>query len=96
MKIYIDKDFKCYSSNHDESLREYEVHQFDGKCNAFIEGYRYIPSGESWKRSDGFRFKGEMIAPWKDYIELDEVQREYEREKLAVYEECLKVMGVKL
>lgn len=92
MKIYIDKDFKCYSSNHDESLREYEVPQFDGKCDTYIEGYRYIPSGESWERSDGFTFKGEMIAPWKDYIELDEVQREYEREKLADAENALAIL----
>ena len=86
MRIYIDNDFKCYTSDYDGSLREFETPLFDGKCNTFIEGYRYIPSGESWERSDGVVFTGEMIAPLKGYGELDDAQRKYEREKLAEYE----------
>lgn len=53
---------------------------FDGKCDAFIEGYRFVPAGASWTREDGVVFTGEMIAPWKPYSELDAAQREYERE----------------
>ena len=32
---------------------------------------------------DGVVFPGEMVAPWKDWRQLDEAQREYEREQLA-------------
>jgi hypothetical protein len=34
-------------------------------------------------REDGVVFSSEMIAPWKPYSELDEAQREYERQQLA-------------
>lgn len=89
MKIYIDSDFKCHVTNPDGVFREVEVDVFDGKCQTFIEGYRYIPFGESWTRSDGVVFHGEMIAPWKPYSELDSAQREYERALLAEYESAL-------
>lgn len=82
MKIYIDSDFKCHISD-DGTMTEVETDFFNGKCQTFIEGYRFIPSGESWTRSDGVVFHGEMISPWKDYDELDAAQREYERELLA-------------
>ena len=65
---------------------------FDGKCDAFIEGYRFIPAGETWVRSDGVEFQGAMIAPWKDYGELDEAQRAYERELLADAETALAIL----
>ena len=83
--IYIDSEFKCHISN-DGTLTAIENNFFNGKCQTFIEGYRFIPAGESWTRSDGVVFTGEMIAPWKNYNELDIVQREYEREKLIKLE----------
>ena len=92
MKIYIDSDFKCHTSNADGTFREVETDFFDGKCAAFIEGYRFVPFGESWERSDGVVFRGEMICPWKDYAELDKAQREYERQKLADAENALAIM----
>ena len=70
MKIYIDNKCKCYAAAVD-GLREFDVSFFDGKCDTFIEGYRFIPDGESWIRPDGEVFVGEMISPWKDYAELD-------------------------
>ena len=91
--IYIDSNFKCHSSN-DGTMVEIQTDFFDGKCDAFVEGYRFVPVGESWTRSDGVVFQGEMIAPWKDYAELDAVQREYERRLIAEYEAALKVVGV--
>ena len=81
-KIYIDSDFKCHVTN-DGTMREVETDAFDGMCDSYIEGCRFVPAGESWTRSDGMVFHGEMIAPWKDYAELDNAQREYERELLA-------------
>ena len=80
--IFIDTEFKCHTTNPDGTFREVETDSFDGKCQTFIEGYRFIPSGESWTRSDGVVFQGEMVSPWKDYNELDIAQRKYERQKL--------------
>ena len=92
MKLYIDTEFHCHTTNQDSNFREIETDFFEGKCEAFIEGYRYVPSGESWTRSDGVVFTGEMIAPWKDYAELDAAQREYERQMIAEYEAELSEM----
>lgn len=66
-----------------------ETDVFDGKCNAYIEGYRFVPAGETWTRDDGVFFSGEMIAPWKPWNELDAAQREYERQQIAQYESAL-------
>ncbi len=93
MKIFVDSDFKCHI-NDDGTMTAVETDFFDGKCTTLVEGYRLIPSGKSWTRSDGVVFTGEMIAPWKDYAELDSAQREYEKQLLAKYAEALKVVGV--
>lgn len=78
--IYIDSDFKCHVTD-DGTMVAIETDFFDGKCDAFIEGYRYIPEGESWTREDGTVFQGEMISPWKPYAELIAAQAEYERNR---------------
>lgn len=83
MKIYIDSDYKCHTRNPEGTYREFEVKFFNMKCQEYIEGYLYIPQDEQWIRSDGVVFQGEMIAPWKDYGELDAAQREYERQLMA-------------
>lgn len=81
--IYVDADYKCHTSNPDGLYAAVETDFFYGKCAAYIEGYRFVPAGAEWTRSDGVTFSGEMIAPWKDWRELDNAQRAYEREKLA-------------
>ena len=83
--VYLDSDFKCHAAN-DGTLTAAETNLFDGKCDAFIEGYRFVPAGMSWVREDGEVFHGEMASPWKNYDELEEAQREYEQELLAEYE----------
>ena len=85
MKIFIDSDYKCHVAPADD-LNAVETDAFDGKCDAYIEGYRYIPDGETWTRPDGAVFHGEMIAPWRDWRDLDEAQRAYERERYAAME----------
>lgn len=70
MTIYIDTDYKCHVSTA-EGLTAVETDAFDGKCPAYIEGYRYVPSGSTWTREDGVEFQGEMISPWKPWNELD-------------------------
>lgn len=101
MTIYIDTDFKCHTSDPDGTLTAVETDFFDGKRQAYIEGYRFIPAGESWTRQDGEVFYGEMVAPWKDWNELAEAQREYEREQydamaeeLADAKAALEMLGV--
>ena len=83
--IYIDSDFKCYTSD-DGTMTAVETDFFDGKCDAFVMGYCFVPAGESWTRSDGEVFIGEMISPWKDYAELDGAQKNYERRLLIEYQ----------
>lgn len=76
MKVYIDSEFKCHVSP-GEGLTEVEASFFDNKCNEFVEGYRFVPSGSVWTREDGIEFAGEMISPWKDYNELAMAQLTY-------------------
>ena len=80
MTIYIDKDFRCFAEP-GEGMEAVQTGFFDGKAPGYIEGYRFVPAGESWTREDGVVFQGEMVAPWKPWEELDAVQRKYERER---------------
>ena len=86
--IYLDSDFKCHISG-DDTMTAVETAAFDGKCDAYIEGYRFVPSGKTWVREDGVEFSGEMIAPWKPWQVLEEAQREYERQLILEYEAAL-------
>ncbi len=85
MKIYIDDEFKCHTQAAD-GLTAVETDFFDGMCAAYIEGYRFVPAGETWTAADGTSFRGEMITPWKPLTELDAAQRAYERERAAALE----------
>ena len=77
MTVYIDSNFKCHCSA-SPGRRAFEVGFFDGKCPAFVAGYRYVPAGESWQRADGRVFVGEMLAPWQDHRRLELAQQVYE------------------
>ena len=81
MTIYIDSDYKCHTTTAD-GLTAVETDVFDGMCAAYIEGYRFVPSGQTWTRSDGVVFQGEMVSPWKPWRDLDSAQRAYEQEQL--------------
>ena len=83
--IYIDFEFKCHITN-DGTMTAIETDFFDGKCDNYIEGYRYIPAGAHWTRSDGTVFHGEMIAPFKPYSELAAAQRQYEADQTELLE----------
>ena len=80
MTIYLDNAYKCHIRSRD-GYRKVESMHFDGKCDTYIEGYRFVPEGERWVRDDGVVFWGEMVSPWKPWQELDAAQREYEREQ---------------
>lgn len=93
--IYIDSEFKCHLEN-DGTMTKIETEFFDDKCDIFIEGYRFVPNGETWIREDGVVFVGEMVSPWKPYIELDAAQRNYEKALLNDYAEALRTLGVEV
>ena len=78
--IYIDSDYKCHVVS-DGTMTAVDTDIFSGKCNAYIEGYRFVPAGRSWTRADGTVFYGEMISPWKNYTELEAAQAQYERDQ---------------
>ena len=87
--IYIDSDFKCHIVN-DGTMRTVETDFFSGMCDAVVEGYRYVPAGETWTREDGVTFTGEMVAPWQPYEILAAYQRQYEADQVklaAAYQE---------
>ena len=82
MKIYVDSDFRCHLEN-DGTMREIETDFFDGKCRTYIEGFRFVPSGDSWTRPDGKVFGGEMITAAEDYSALAKAQAQYEADMAA-------------
>ena len=91
--VFIDSEFKCHAAD-DGTRTAVETDFFDGKCDAIIDGYCFVPAGESWTREDGAVFQGELAFPWLPWEELDAAQREYERQILAEYAEALKTLGV--
>ena len=86
MIIYIDSDYKCYVFDGD-ARRAFDVPFFNDKCAEFIEGYRYVPSGETWTSVYGQAFRGEMIAPWRDYSSLAAIQAAVDRTQAQADEE---------
>ena len=56
MTIYLDSEYRCHLTN-DGTMQEIETDVFDGKEKAYIEGYRYVPEGQTWTRSDGIEFR---------------------------------------
>jgi hypothetical protein len=77
--IYIDSDNKCHVTN-DGTMTAVEVRDFfDGKCDAFVEGY-CCEVGET----------GTAIYPWRDSAILEAYQEQYETtnaELAAAYQE---------
>ena len=55
-----------------------ETDLFDGRCDAYMEGYRLLLRGEQWRRPDGEVFCGEMCVPYKPYAQLQAAQTQYE------------------
>lgn len=95
MTIYIDADYRCHTAP-GEGLRAVETDAFAGNCTRYIEGYRYVPAGESWTREDGEVFSGEMIAPAEDSRLLEAAQAAYEEAQAENADAlaALEVLGV--
>lgn len=95
MIIYLDSDFRCHLTD-DGTMRPVETDFFDGKCKTYIEGFRYVPDGESWTRADGRVFTGEMISAAEDYAALEKAQAQYEADMAAAadMQTALDILGV--
>lgn len=91
MTIYIDNDYKCHTSPGD-GFTPVETDAFDGKCRQYIEGYRFVPAGATWTLEDGQVFTGEMIAPWRNYAILAELQAIYDEEQAKATEEIAAIV----
>lgn len=87
MTIYIDSDYKCYTSEAD-GRRAIETDDFNGKCTEWIESFRFVPEGETWTREDGEVFTN-MAAPWKDLSEAYVAQTAYVTAQNTQYEAAL-------
>ena len=88
MTIYIDSDYKCYTADAD-GRRAIERDAFDGKCEEWIESYRFVPAGERWVKPNGEMFRGKMVAPWKDLGNAYAAQAAYVTAQNAQYEAAL-------
>lgn len=88
MIVYLDADYKCHTAAEYGRI-PFETDFFDGAAADYIEGFRYVPPGETWTREDGKVFTAGMIAPWRDSRELAAAQRGHEQEQLAQYESAL-------
>lgn len=75
--IYLDCEYKCHVAD-DGTMTAVETDSFDGKCDAYIEGFCYDTS------------KGYVhVYPWKPFAALDAAQRAYEKQQMAAYEAFL-------
>lgn len=81
MKIYLDSNYMCHL-NPDKGIIEAENDFFDGKCALFIENYRFVPFGYSWKRPDGIILYGEILTPVNDCGIPLKVQQQYEIDEI--------------
>lgn len=94
MTIYIDDDYKCYVSAA-EGRRAIETNEFDGKCEEWVESFRFVPAGETWTRDDGEVFTG-MTAPWKDLGEAYAAQADFAAQLNKQYETALSAIETAL
>lgn len=81
--IYLDSEFMCHATD-TGSLQAVETEVFDGKCDKYIEGYRFVPEGQTWTRDDGVQFTGPMVSPHEDYDILAAYQEQYKEDETAV------------
>lgn len=74
--IYVDSNFKCHVTN-DGTMTACETEYFDGKCDAYIEGYCY---------------NDEKFYPWVSISELEAIQTDYENAKVSDMENALSIL----
>lgn len=76
--IYVDAENHCHVTGGD-GLKAVETDYFDGKCDEYVQGYYYdVENG--------------ILYPFVPFEQLENAQREYERERLADAEEALAIL----
>ena len=80
MKFYIDEENKCHVTN-DGTMREVEDSCFDNKCPEYIEGFYYIPEGETAVIDDE-EYSGRMLSAFGDCAKMELAQARYELEQV--------------
>lgn len=88
MTFYIDAEFKVHTENAD-GRTAVETDVFDGMPPQVIECYIFVPFGQSYTKANGETVHGEFVQPFVTEDELDAAQREYEKERLAEYENII-------
>lgn len=58
--IYIDNYYKCHVAD-DGTMTAVETAAFDGKCDAYIEGYRFVPAEEKQDMQEALNVLGVTI-----------------------------------
>lgn len=93
--IYLDSEYRCHVTN-DGTMTDIETDFFDGKCDAYIEATRFVPSEKSWTREDGRVFEGEASFPLIDSRVRAAYQEQYEanQTEMADMQEALALLGV--
>ena len=80
MIFFIDKENKCHVTD-DGTMRECEDARFDNKCKEYIEGFYYIPAGET-AVINGVEYTGRVLCAFKPFTELAYAQTLYDLEQL--------------
>lgn len=80
MIIYVDSNYHCHVSNPNGEYQEFNVPYFDGKCDIFIEGYKFIPLDENEKTICEMPGDEGQIIPieGKDIGIIFQAQKDYE------------------
>lgn len=84
MTVYIGESFEVYTTPAENRIAV-ETDAFDGMPKQVIECYIFVPKGRNYTKHNGNIVHGEFIQPWVTAKQLDNAQREYERQLLADY-----------
>ena len=74
--IFVDSNFKCHVAN-DGTMTAVETDYFDGKCDAYIEGYCH---------------KDDQFYPWIDSSVQEAAQQDYDNARVADLEEFARII----
>lgn len=95
MVIYLDSNYVCHLTN-DGTMRAFETTAFDGMGEVCIVNSRFVPEGETWERSDGVVFQGQMISPVipSSKMELAQTQYNISKAQMSDMQTALEILGV--
>ena len=91
--IYIDSEFKCYTTNADDRLEVITPENFVGMCDKAIECMRYVPAGMMYKKPDGAIIYGEFIQCLDDSSATAyQIQYEIMQEEFNILNKALTIL----